>query len=153
MGASGFFEYPTEPDGEQGVPGADPDVRAPFLHEADELEWAALLSFTQTRYVSAGEHVFTEGETDHALYLLTAGRLELSTGGERVGELEAIAPLNQIGFFDLGPCAITATALDKSELVRLSFEAFEALAARKPVLARKLLLAVGQSLAVALRAV
>jgi CRP-like cAMP-binding protein len=43
------------------------------------------------------------------------------------------------------------TALEESEVMRMSFEAFESLASREPVLARKLLLDVGRIVARALR--
>lgn len=155
MGAGEFFDYPTsEPESERDVTTDMQETSAsPFLEDADEREWDALLAFTQTRNVYAGEAVFAEGDTDHALYLLTGGRLELRAGDERLAELEAPASLNEIAFLDRGLCAVTAIALTESELARLSFDAFESLAAREPVLARKLLLDVGRVVARGLREV
>ncbi|HUJ34102.1 MAG TPA: cyclic nucleotide-binding domain-containing protein [Solirubrobacteraceae bacterium] len=152
MGASGFFDYPTgePPETQAGVP-AGTEHEPGFLEEANEREWEALLAFTQTQYFSTGEPVFKEGQTDRSLYLLTAGRLALTAGGELVTELDPMAPINEIAFLDRGVCAVTATALANSEVLRLSYDAFESLAVREPVLARKLLFDVGRIVARALR--
>jgi len=150
--ASGFFDYPTiaAPAKDEHRP-TPPDPGPGFLEEVGELEWEALLSFTQTRYLRPGEVLLAEGDTDRALYLLTDGRVELSVANEPAGQVEAAAPLNLIAFLDRGVCAVTVIALVESEVLRLSFEAFESLASHEPVLARELLLDVGRIVAQTLR--
>jgi CRP-like cAMP-binding protein len=144
MDTSGFFAYPTGP--------VEPDAPAAgFLDDAGEREWDMLLSYTQTRHLRAGETVLSEGDIDRALYLLTAGRLEISSARAPVAALEAPAPLNEIAFLDGGRCAATARALTDGELLRLSYDAFDSLAAREPHLARKILLDLGRIVARRLR--
>jgi CRP/FNR family transcriptional regulator, cyclic AMP receptor protein len=144
MDTSSFFQYPT------GAP--EPTARqAAFLDGAGEREWDALLSYMQTRQLRAGEVAFAEGEADRALYLLTVGTVELSGGPTPAQTVEAPAPLNEIAFLDGRGCANTARALAGGELLRLSFDAFESLAAREPTLARMILLDLGRIVASRLR--
>jgi CRP/FNR family transcriptional regulator, cyclic AMP receptor protein len=145
MDTSSFFIYPTSQ--------TDPvEVTAGFLDSASDSEWATLLSYVQTRYVRSGETVFTEGDVDRTLYILTAGRLEQSSQRNPLVVVDGPAPLNEIAFLDGGRCTTTARAITDGELLRLSFDAFESMAAREPVLARRILLDLGASVARRLRA-
>jgi CRP/FNR family cyclic AMP-dependent transcriptional regulator len=66
-----------------------------------------------------------------------------------------IHPINTVGesaFLDGRPRAVTVRALTDGEVLRLSFDAFEALAARDPGLGREILLDVGRILSARLRA-
>jgi CRP-like cAMP-binding protein len=146
MDTSSFFVYPTA----QSEP---VEVTAGFLDNATEKEWDTVLSFVQTRHVRTGETIFSEGDVDRALYLLTIGRLEQSSERTQVTTVEAPAPLNELAFLDGGRCATTTRAVIAGEVLRLSFEAFESLAAREPVLGRKILLDLGAIVARRLRAV
>lgn len=150
--SSGFFDYASivPPTREEQRP-TPPDPGPGFLEDVNELEWEALLSYTQTRYLRPQEVLFAEGDTDRAVYLLTDGQVVFSVANEPVGQVDAPAPLNLIAFLDRGVCAETVIALVESEVLRLSFEAFESLAAHEPVLARELLLDVGRIVAQTLR--
>lgn len=144
MDSDDLFAYPdTTPEA--------PPPPPPLLDDADDNEWRTLLSYMQTRHFYAGEAVCTEGEFDRALYLLTVGALEIASGAAPGIEIEAPSTLNLIAFLDDGRCAATARALSDGEVVRLSYDAFEALAVREPVLARKLLLDLARILAHTLR--
>lgn len=144
MDTSSFFIYPT-------VQRQPSDTTAGFLDNATERDWDALLSYVQTRHLRAGETLFREGAADRALYLLTAGRLELTSARTPATPAEAPAPLNELAFLDGGPCDASARAVTASEVARLSFDAFESLAAREPHLARTILLDLGAILARRLR--
>jgi CRP/FNR family transcriptional regulator, cyclic AMP receptor protein len=146
LDTSAFFQYPT------GAP--EPAAReAAFLDGASEREWDALLAYMQTRQLRAGEIAFAEGDDDRALYLLTVGSVELSGSARPTQTAQAPAPMNEIAFLDGGRCASTARALADGELLRLSFDAFESLAAREPTLARRILLDLGRMVASRLRPV
>lgn len=151
MTDSGFFAYPAPAPAPESPARAEPSLPAPFLEGADDREWETLLSFMQTRILDAGDVIVHEGGSDRALYLLTAGRLALTAGDEPELEMQAPVPFNELSFVDGGPCAAGARALTPGELLRLSFDAFEAMAVRHPVLARKILLDVSQAMAAALR--
>jgi CRP/FNR family transcriptional regulator, cyclic AMP receptor protein len=139
-----FFTYPS----------ATAESRGPaprLLDDAGQQEWEALLSHMQTRNLRPGETLLAEGVGDRALYLLTDGRLELSSSRTPLVTVQAPAPLNEIAFLDGGPCTSTVRAVGEAEVLRLSFDAFESLAVREPTLARQMLLDLGRIVADRLR--
>jgi CRP-like cAMP-binding protein len=123
-----------------------------FLADVGEAAWDTLLSRMQARHLRAGEIVLSEGELDRALYLLTAGRVEITSSREPAITLAAPATFNEVSFLDGGPSAISVRAGYDGELLRLSYDGFESLAAREPELARTILLDLGRILAARLRA-
>jgi CRP/FNR family transcriptional regulator, cyclic AMP receptor protein len=134
--ASGFFRYPTE------TPAEAPEL----LAGKSDADWARFLDYTSTRRFRRGEVVLEEGERDRALYVLVDGRLE----GPGV-DLAAVTTFGELGFLDGGPCAATLRAVTDGELLRLGWDAFEALFAREPLLARDVLVDLGRILAARLR--
>ena len=143
MDTSTFFTYPTPSEP------ATPSVG--FLADVGEAEWDTLLSHMQTRHLRTHEIVLTVGELDRALYLLTAGRVEITSSREPAITLGAPATFNELSFFDAGPSAISVRAGCDGELLRLGYDAFESLAAREPGLARRVLLDLGRILSARLR--
>jgi len=137
---SGFFAYPV------GAPASTLPAAASLFADRPQADWDMLLSFTQARRFRRGEVVLTAGEVDRALYLLVDGQVEAPSG-----LLEPIAALGIGGFADGLPRAVSVRAVTDGEVVRLGFTAFEALAARDPLLARDLLIDVGRMLAAPLR--
>jgi CRP/FNR family transcriptional regulator, cyclic AMP receptor protein len=137
--ASGFFAYPSE---------LEPPAPEGLLSATSADEWSMLLSYTETRRFRPGEVVLRAGEDDRALYLLVDGRLE-----GPAGTVEPVAAIGEGAFLDGAPRGVTLRALTSGELLRLGWDAFEALAAREPRLARELLIDLGRLLAARLRTV
>jgi CRP/FNR family transcriptional regulator, cyclic AMP receptor protein len=135
--ASGFFQYP-----------AELELQAPqgLLSGTSVDEWSTLLSYTETRRFRPGDVVLRAGEDDRALYLLVDGRLE-----GPAGTVEPVTAIGEGAFLDGAPRAVTLRALTSGELLRLGWDAFEALAAREPRLGRELLVDLGRLLAARLR--
>lgn len=151
MGTSSFFPYPVPSGDEQ------PDELV-FMPVSRPDQWDRLLAFVERRGFSAGEEVIKRGEIDRALYIVVEGSLEarVTEGGVGVGRSAAIrfptgSVIGEISFFDGRARTATVTALTGGELLRLSFEAFQALAESDPDLARAMLLDLGRILAVRLR--
>jgi CRP-like cAMP-binding protein len=146
MDTSGFFDYPT-------AHLTDAGDSFGFLDQADERDWATLLAAMQTLILRPGDTAYTEGQPDRSLYLLTDGMLEVGAAGAVVADVAAppAEVLNEIAFIDGGGCTETARARTDVRVLRLSYDAFEALAAREPQLARKVLLDLARSLAHRLR--
>jgi CRP-like cAMP-binding protein len=139
-----FFTYPNA--------AAEPGASEPgFLDDCSEREWNTLLSHMQTRSLRAGEVVFAEGSLDRALYLLTGGLVELSGTESPRATVEAPAQLGELAFLDGDRQPATARAVTDGEVLRLSFDSFESLAARDPHLATRILLDLGRILAARLR--
>ncbi|HET6549933.1 MAG TPA: cyclic nucleotide-binding domain-containing protein [Solirubrobacter sp.] len=141
MDTTGFFDYPTEPQaaGEHGLPG--------FLSGRGEDAWATLLDHSEIRLFGPGETVLRAGEADRALYLLVDGWVKAPSG-----VVHPITTLGEAAFFDGAPRAVSIEAMSPGEMLRLSYEGFEALAARNPALGRDILLDLGRILSARLRA-
>ena len=142
MDTSAFFNYPTIEAGAQS-PAPDPG----FLPHATTDEWDAVLGASETLRFHPGDVVLRAGERDRAFYILLDGRLA-AEGGE---EHAAPAVLGVAGFLDGLPRAVTLVARTHGEVARLSWDAYEALAARDPRLGRMVLSDLGRGLAARLR--
>jgi CRP/FNR family transcriptional regulator, cyclic AMP receptor protein len=146
MSTDRFFNYPT-------AQVADIGTATGFLEQADERSWDTLLAAMQTLVLRQGDVAFTEGQTDRALYLLIDGVLEVGAASAMATEISAPPAeiLNEIAFLDEGGCTATARAATDARVLRLSFDAFEALAAREPQLATRVVLALARVVARRLR--
>ncbi len=143
MDTSSFFNYPTLRAG-AAEPAPDPG----FLPHATVEEWDAVLAATETLRFHPGDVVLRAGERDRAMYLLLDGRLE-AEGGAAVS---APATVGVAAFLDGLPRAVTLLARTHGELARLSWEAYEVLAARDPRVGRMVLADAGRLMAARVRA-
>jgi CRP/FNR family cyclic AMP-dependent transcriptional regulator len=146
--AAGLFAYPGEP-----ATGAADLV---FLPDLDEEGWRRLASYTERLRFSPGETVVAAGERDRSLYIIVSGRVEVLLPVQS-GEPRRVAIIQQsvtgeIAFLDGGPRTATIRALDEVDVLRLSFESWEVMAARNPDLGRAVLFDLARILAARLRA-
>jgi CRP/FNR family transcriptional regulator, cyclic AMP receptor protein len=155
METSSYFVYPTvagEPAPEGGQPVEPATPESGRLAACTEEEWDVLLAYIETRRFRPGDWLIGEGEHDRALYLVSDGRLEPRARGRALQVIDAPATVGELAFLDGGPRIAGLRALTHGEAQRLSYDAFEALAARRPQLARELLLDIGRTVAARLRA-
>jgi CRP/FNR family cyclic AMP-dependent transcriptional regulator len=145
MDTSSFFTYPTLV-GERPAPGAG------LLAARTQGDWDVLLAYTDTRRLRPGDWLIRDGELDRALFLLSDGRLKAVRPGRAGRVIEAPATVGELAFLDGRPRSAGLRALTHGEAQRLSYDAFEALSAREPRLARDLLLDLGRIVATRLRA-
>jgi len=143
MDTTGFFDYPTLGGGREPAPDFG------FLAGATAEEWDAVLAATETLRFHPGDVPLRAGARDRAFYLLLDGRLELEGSG-----IEVLAPsvVGVAAFLDAEPRTATLLARGHGELARMSWDAFEALAARDPRLGRTILVELARGLAARLRA-
>jgi CRP/FNR family transcriptional regulator, cyclic AMP receptor protein len=139
---SAFFNYPTLARAQESAP--DPG----FLPHATVEEWDAVLAATETLRFHPGDVVLRAGQRDRAFYVLLDGPLEVEDTGT-----EVLAPsvLGAAAFLDGRPRAVTLLARGHGELARMSWDSYEALAARDPRLGRTILVDLGRGLAARLR--
>jgi CRP/FNR family transcriptional regulator, cyclic AMP receptor protein len=142
MDTTGFFNYPTLSRAPEPAPGPG------FLPHATVEEWDAVLGATETLRFHPGDVVLRAGERDRAFYVLLDGRLEAEGTGAVV-----LSPsvLGVAAFLDAQPRAVTMLARGHGELARMSWDAYEALAARDPRLGRTILVDLARGLAARLR--
>ena len=150
MDFTSFFDYPN-------LPASESREEAVFLPDRSNEDWAKLLTYAETRRFRAGEVIIRLGEMDRALYLVYDGRLDVLIpygGGPSLRRFTTVGAGSVIGeqaFLDGKPRSATIRAASDGELLRLSFEAFELLAAREPELARAFLFDLGRILSLRLR--
>ena len=145
MDTTAFFNYPTLGGGAASREVA-PDPG--FLPHASMEEWDAVLAATETLRFHPGDRVVRAGERDRAFYVLLDGRLETEGTG---AEIAAPAVFGVAAFLDDAPRAVTLLARTDGDAARMSWDAYEALAARDPRLGRAILVDLGRGLAARLR--
>ena len=145
MDTSSFFIYPTDQGRPQDAPGPAAAALG-LLPRAGAREWDLVLGATRTRRLRAGESLYDAGDGDRALYLLIAGSVEVvDPDGRLIGDgIDAAAVLGELGFLGGERRTVSVRAVAEAEVLRLGFDAWEALNARHPQLGRDLLLDVGR---------
>jgi CRP-like cAMP-binding protein len=146
MSFSSFFDYP----GEAGVR-EQPPREAVLLPDLDDAGWNTLIAYMEVHRFAPGEVVITAGSDDRALHVVADGVLELALP-DGPTSLETGAVIGEVAFFDGQAHDTTIRAVTDVDLLSLSPDAFETLAAREPALARALLFDLGRILALSLRA-
>jgi CRP-like cAMP-binding protein len=143
---SNFFSY----GGDADEPAAAPATIGATLSGED---WDHLLRFAARRRFAPGAVLLQAGESDRALSFVASGQVELrGPGRQRVlrGEGEAFGVLS---FLDGAPSAVTVSVAGSvpAEIVRLTPEALQQLAAWQPLLAITLWQQMGAQVAGRLR--
>ena len=127
-----------------------------FLQDRGEEDWARVLDHSEVLRFRAGDLIIRAGEEDRSLYIIVEGTLEIllldQRGQEqRYGTIESKSVTGEVAFLDGRPRAATIRATTDGDMLRLSFDAYETLAARHPELGRAILLDLGRILATRLR--
>lgn len=147
-----FFDYPNAAE-------TAASASAGFLAHASDDEWELLRAHAELLHVAPGHLVIQEGVADRALYIILEGTLEAIVPhgrrgrSRRVSTMGAGTVLGEVGFFDGLPRTAAVQAATDSRLLRLTYDAFQTLAAKEPALGRQILLDIGRALAGRLRAV
>lgn len=145
-----FFDYPNEPPATSGQVGL-------LLADATDSEWATLLEHTRNRRFGPGDAIVAAGAADRSLYLVLEGQLEVLAqrgrrGYRRIASVGAGSVIGELSFFDGGTRSALVRAVTQAVLAEMSPSEFDALAAARPDLARRLLFDLGRILAQRLRA-
>ena len=147
---SDFFNYQAKP-----APSAEPGSEPPkaILAGLSGDEWEHVIRFAARRRFPPGAVLFRATESDRALHFIASGQVEVTgPGAARVvrGEGEV---LGMMSFLDGAPSAATATvtAAGPAELLRITPEALQQLAAWEPRVAMELMRDLGDHVAARLR--
>lgn len=108
--------------------------RVPFLSVLDEDALDELAASLVEENVPAGCPLFTEGTIGDTFYLVRAGRLRVSRGGERLADLGAGDYLGEGSLLTEAPRSATATALEDSVVLGMTRASFRYFLEREPVL-------------------
>lgn len=142
MNVSSFFNYEDPLQNEESPEATLPADHSLLANWPSE-SWNHFLELTQTLRFDTGEVVFQLGDTDRALYLVSAGQFEIllprSSGALRIATADLGSVIGDQCFLDSQPQPFTAQALTEGELVRFSYASYESLSARHPELANQLI--------------
>lgn len=98
--------------------------RVPVFAGVAGEDLAALARGAVVMRLQKGDVVFREGEPGGALYLVISGALRLTLRGREVAELGKSDVFGEMSIFDHEPRGNTATAIEDTELLRVSDEDF-----------------------------
>lgn len=151
---SDFFQYQPAADAAQAaVPGPLEVPQHVILAELGGEDWEHLIRFAARRRFPAGAVLVSAGQADRALHFVASGRVEVQSPGQPPtvrGEGEIFGTLS---FLDGAPSAVTVTvaASGPAELLRITPESLQQLAAWQPRIAMQLLRELGALVAARLR--
>lgn len=132
-----------------------PLERVSLLREFSPDQIARLRTHLQRVTWPAGSTIFKEGEPGTALFLVTRGRASVrlhSPGGDiRLATYAPGTVFGEMALLDRGPRSATVTADDEVTAWGMSQQAFDALHAKEPELAVRILSALGRELSSRLR--
>lgn len=129
---------------------------ATVLEDLSSEEWGKVKSHAQTIHFKSGDALIERGDEDDALYILMEGEVEVlqdrSLGGTRsITRIPAGSIFGEISFFDRQPRSAFVQARTDGNMLRITRQQFDELAAQEPDIARQLLLDLGKVLADRLR--
>lgn len=109
-----------------------------------ELERIARLCTEVT--VPAGRVLTREGEAGHEFFVVEAGTVSVSTGGQEVATLGPGSFFGELALLDAGPRTATVTAADEVTVLVVSRQEFAGLLEEEPMVAVRMLPALGARL-------
>lgn len=140
-----FFDYASEDD-------ENTSGELTVLTGLTDDDWKALVRYAQNIHFSTGDILLNAGETDNGVYILVSGRVEVvgkgSFGAEKsIAEIDEGSVFGELAFFDQQPRSAGIRAITDGDVMHLTQNGFEQLAAWNPTLARQLLFDLGRVLA------
>ena len=96
--------------------------------------------------VPAGRALCREGDIGHEFFVLESGSVAVSVGGTEVGSLSAGDFFGELALLDAGPRNATVTARDDVKVLVLSRREFMDLLEEEPIVAVRMLPAIGARL-------
>ncbi|MBL8306429.1 MAG: cyclic nucleotide-binding domain-containing protein [Rubrivivax sp.] len=147
-----FFSY-------GGAPAPAPERAGPraILADLSGDDWEKFIGYAARRRYPAGALIVEAGATDRALCFVASGQVELATAGAARKAPRALRGEGEVfgilSFLDAAPSEITATVstAGPAELLLLTPEALQQLAAWQPRIAMALLRDLGAHVAARLR--
>lgn len=96
--------------------------------------------------IPAGRVLCREGEIGHEFFVLEQGAAEVTVGGTPVATVGPGDFFGELALLDAGPRNATVTAKDEVSVLVLSQQEFQALLEEEPIVAVRMLPAIGQRL-------
>ncbi len=140
-----YFDYQTDK--------SDSDSeKITFLEGLSPGEWSKIIRNARSIPFKPGDLLLKAGEADDALYIMVSGEVEvIGTNGfgfeNRIAQIGEGSVFGELAFFDNQPRSASIRAISEGEVLRISRQGFEQIAAWNPKLAQQFLLDLGRILA------
>ena len=112
-----------------------------MFHEIPGSALAAVARQATEVTVEPGEPVVVEGAVEDHLFVIVAGRIRIHHGDRTLTELEPGATVGELAALVPEPRSASATAIERTTLLRLDKPVLDELLADRPVLARGIITA------------
>lgn len=117
-----------------------------------EQEWAMVIRNARSIEFSPGDLLLKAGETDDALYIVASGEVEVVSENsfgfvKRIALISEGSVFGELAFFDSQPRSASIRAISSGEVLRISRQGFDKIAAWNPRLAQQFLFDLGRILA------
>lgn len=115
----------------------------------EDLAQVALISTEETR--EPGEEIFGEGESGDALYLVLDGKVRVHLQEKVIAELGERECFGEMAILDAAPRSASVTAIDGTNLLKISREDFQEIMTEKPEIALGIIKVLSRRLRTAIR--
>jgi CRP-like cAMP-binding protein len=99
----------------------------------EDLAQVALISGEENR--EQGDEIFAEGEAGDALYLVLDGKVRVHKQDRVIAELGERECFGEMAILDAAPRSATVTAVDDTNLLKITREDFQEIMTEKPEIA------------------
>lgn len=127
----------------------------PILCDLNDAEWDTLISYMERKVFPAGTRILSAGDKDRALYLVVSGTVKVVADGPKgpipIAAITESSVFGEMSFFDGEPRSAHVIAYDRVEVLKLTADRLEQMAAWHPRIAHKLLMELGHVLSQRLR--
>lgn len=113
--------------------------KIPLFRYLTYQELVKVLNITYLESYDAGALILKEGDTGEELYIVLAGKVSVSRGGQEIVDLHPGVHFGEMALVDQSPRSATITAKDATRLLVVQRRSFYTLIRKEPVLAVKLL--------------
>lgn len=110
----------------------------------EDLAQVALIATEEAR--EQGEEIFAEGEAGDALYLVLDGQVRVHRGDRMIAELGERECFGEMAILDASPRSATVTAVQDTNLLKISREDFQEIMSEKPEIALGIIRVLSQRL-------
>ena len=114
-------------------------------------EWKSIAPYLSVRFLKTGDPLMREGDSEREVFILADGELEVTIMGTPLATLKPGSVVGEGTFFSGVPRSATVTPSQPGVAWGLSWERFDAMAARHPKLAVDLVKGLAAVLAVRMR--
>ena len=127
-----------------------------LFEDLDAHDLSRLEAICSAQTVVPGDTVFRHGDDAHALYVINYGTIRIHRDGPAVDEIEVTTlgmgfHFGELPWLNRGKRSATATALERTELMRIEYGALSRLLEATPAMGLKVYRAVARAVAAALR--